>query len=131
MEWRDVGDHTAFTFNDASTWDADDISFTVGGADPLEFYRSDGWDGFDPFNDTGRSYEEMSEIYGESCECEIRKIIGNAVSNNFAWGDLLRFIPEGQQIVSITPNYKGGRSRNPEAVTLILSDGEKVTLKLC
>lgn len=131
MEWRDVGDHTVFTFNDTSNWDADDVDFTVGGADPQEFYQSDAWAGFDPFNDTGRSYEEMSESYGESCEREIRKIIGNAVPKNFSWDDLLRFIPEGQQIVSITPAYRSRRSRSPETVTLILSNGEEVMLKLC
>jgi hypothetical protein len=130
-EWRNVGEHTVFTFNDASNWDVDDVDFTVGGADPQEFYQSDARAGFDPFNDTGRSYEEMSESYGESCEREIRKIIGNAVPKNFSWDDLSRFIPEGQQIVSITPGYKSRRSRSPEAVTLILSNDEKVTLKLC
>jgi hypothetical protein len=130
-EWRDVGEHTVFTFNDASNWDVDDVDFTVGGANPQEFYKSDAWAGFDPLNDTGRSYEEMSESYGESCEREIRKIIGNAVPKNFSWDDLLRFVPEGQLIVSITPNYRGRRSRSPETVTLILSNGEKVALKLC
>ncbi len=131
VEWHDVGDQTVFTFNDTSNWDVDDVDFTVGGADPQEFYRSDAWAGFDPFNDTGRSYEEMSESYGESCEREIRRIIGNAVPKNFSWDDLSRFIPEGQQIISITPAYRSRRSRSPEAVTLILSNGEKVKLKLC
>ncbi len=131
MEWRDVGDHTVFTFNDTSNWDVDDVDFTVGGADPQMFYRSDAWAGFDPFNDTGRSYEEMSESYGESCEREIRKIIGNAVPQNFSWDDLLRFVSEGQQIVSITPAYRSHRSHRPETVTLILSNDEQVRLKIC
>lgn len=130
-EWRDVGDRTVFTFNDASNWDINDVGFTVGGADPQEFYQSYAWAGFDPFNDTGRSYEEMSESYGESCEREIRKIIGNAVPKNFSWDDLLRFVPEGQQIASITPNYRDRSSSSPETATLTLSSGEKVTLKLC
>ena len=73
----------------------------------------------------------MFESYGESCDREVRKVVGNAVPKNFSWEDILRFVPEGQQIVSITPNYRGRRSRSPETVTLTLSNGEKVTLRLC
>ncbi len=129
-EWRDVGDQAVFTFNDTSNWDVESVGFTVGGADPQEFYRADAWAGFDPFNDDGRSYDEMSESYGESCEREIRKVIGNAIPRNFSWDDLTRFVPEGERIVSFTPQYKGCRSRRPETVMLTLSNEEKVRLRI-
>lgn len=129
-EWRDVGDQPVFTFNDTSNWDVDSVDFTVGGADPQEFYRADAWAGFDPNNDDGRSYDEMTDSYGESCEREIRKVIGNAIPRNFSWDDLLRFIPEGDQIIDVTPQYKSRRNRRPEVVTLTLSNDEKVALKI-
>jgi hypothetical protein len=72
----------------------------------------------------------MSDSYGESCEREIRKVIGNALPENFCWDDLLRFAPEGLQIAAIIPEYKTCRSRRPETVTLTLSNDEKVTLRL-
>lgn len=129
-EWNEVGDHAVFTFNDSSNWDVDSVDFTVGGADPQEFYQTDAWAGFDPDNDDGRSYEEMSDSYGESCEREIRKVIGNALPENFCWDDLMRFAPEGLQVVAITPEYKTRRSRRPETVMLTLSNDEKVSLRL-
>ncbi len=129
-EWRDVGDQVVFTFNDTSNWDVDSVDFTVGGADPREFYGADAWAGFDPNNDDGRSYDEMSESYGESCEREIRKVIGNAIPRNFSWDDLIRFVPEGEEIASFIPQYKGRRSRRPETVTLTLSNEESVRLKI-
>ena len=129
-EWRDVGDHVVFTFNDPSNWEVDSVDFTVGGAAPQDFYKMDAWAGFDPENDDGRSHKEMSESYGQSCEREIRKIIGNAVPMNFSWDDLMKFVPGGQQIASITPEYKGHRSQIPAAVTLALNNGEEISLKL-
>jgi hypothetical protein len=65
-------------------------------ADPQDIYQTDAWAGFDPSNDQGRSLEEMSESYRESSESEIRNLIGNAVPKYFSWGDLLRFVPEGE-----------------------------------
>jgi hypothetical protein len=129
-EWNEVGDHAVFTFNDSSNWDVDSVDFTVGGADPQAFYQTDAWAGFDPDNDDGRSYEEMSDSYSESCEREIRKVIGNAIPENFCWDDLLRFAPEGLQVAAITPEYNSGRSRRPETVILTLSNDERVTLRL-
>jgi hypothetical protein len=32
---------------------------------------------------------------------EISNLIGNAVPKNFSWDDLLRFVPEGKQIVAV------------------------------
>lgn len=124
--WNGVGDHTVFTFNDPSNWDVDDVDFTVGGADPQAFYQAEAWAGFNPDNDEGRDYEEMSESYGQSCEREIRKLIGNAVPANFSWGDLTGFVPAGQQIACITPEY----SHRPQTVTLTLLNNETIELKL-
>lgn len=53
----------------------------------------------------------MSESYRESCEREIRNLIGNAVPKNFSWNDLLRFVPEGEQIIAVTPEYKSHEMR--------------------
>ncbi len=128
-EWNEVGDYTVFTFNDPDNWDVNGVDFTVGGAQPREFYGSEAWGGFDPYNDE-RSYEEMSESYGESCDRHIRRIIGNAVPDDFRWEDLIRFVPDGVQITAITPEYKSPRSRNPTKVTLTLGNGEKITLRL-
>lgn len=128
-EWQKIGQQTVFTFNDPSNWDADDVDFTVGGALPQEFYEADAWAGFDPYNDDGRSYEEMSESYRQSCEREIRKLIGNAVPENFSWDDLLKFIPEDKQITSLNLDYRSRRSRRPQSVTLVLSDEECISLK--
>ncbi len=72
----------------------------------------------------------MSDSYGESCEREIRKVIGNAIPRNFSWDDLIRFVPEGEKIVSFAPQYKGRRSHRPETVTLTLSNDEKVILRI-
>lgn len=129
-EWRDVGDQVVFTYNDPSNWDVDSVDFTVGCANPQAFYESDAWAAFDPVNDDGRSYEEMSESYEQSCEREIRKLIGNAVPQDFSWGDLISFVPEGKKIVCLTPEYKGRRSHRPETVSLSLSNGEEIRLRV-
>ncbi|MBO0862953.1 MAG: hypothetical protein J2P21_31545 [Chloracidobacterium sp.] len=46
-----------------------------------------------------RSYQEMSESYRELCEREIRNLICNAVPTKFSWEDLMKFVPEGEQII--------------------------------
>lgn len=130
VKWRDVGNHVVFTFNDPSNWDVDSVDFTVGGADPQVFYQSDAWAAFDPTNDDGRSYEEMSESYEQSCEREIRKIIGNAVPQDFSWDDLIRFVPEGEKIIRLAPEYKSRRSHKLETVLLSLSNEEEVRLRV-
>jgi hypothetical protein len=129
-EWREISNHVVFMFNDPNNWDIDKVDFTVGGADPQDFYRTDAWAGFDPSNDQGRSREEMSESYQESCEREIRNLIGNAVPKNFSWDDLLRFVPEGEQIIAVTPEYKSRRKHRPAGVILLLSNDEMVRLSL-
>jgi hypothetical protein len=129
-EWREISNHVVFTFNDPNNWDVDKVDFTVGGADPQDFYQTDAWGGFDPSNDQGRSREEMSESYCESCEREIRNLIGNAVPKNFSWDDLLRFVPDGEQIIAVTPEYKSRRKHRPMGVILLLSNDEMVRLSL-
>src|SRR5262245_31033295 len=129
-EWREVNNHVVFTFNDPNKWDVEHVDFKVGGADQQDFYQTDAWGGFDPKNDQGRSYQEMSESYRKSCEREIRNLIGNAVPKNFSWDDLLRFLPEGEQIVAITPEYKSRRKHRPAGVILLLSNDEMVRLSL-
>ena len=107
------------------------MTFSVPtGADPQDFYQTDAWGSFDPKNDQGRSYQEMSESYRESCEREIRNLIGNAVPKNFSWNDLLRFVPEGEQIIAVTPEYKSRRKHRPVSVILLLSNDEIVRLSL-
>jgi hypothetical protein len=44
--------------------------------------------------------------------------------------DLLRFVPEGQQIAGITPEYKSHRNHRLVAVSLTLNNGESIRLKL-
>jgi hypothetical protein len=129
-EWREINNHVVFAFNDPNNWDVENVDFTVGGADPQDFYQTDAWGGFDPQNDQGRSREEMSESYCESCEREIRNLIGNAVPKNFSWDDLLRFVPEGEQIIAVTPEYKSRRKHRPAGVILLLSNDELVRLSL-
>jgi hypothetical protein len=129
-EWREIDSHVVFTFDDPNNWDVDNVDFTVGGADPQDFYQTDAWAGFDPSNDQGRSREEMSESYRESCEREIRNLIGNAVPKNFSWDDLLRFVPEGEQIIAVTPEYRSRRKHKPVSVVLLLSNDEMVRLSL-
>jgi len=129
-EWREISNHVVFTFNDPNNWDIDKVDFTVGGADPQDFYQTDAWAGFDPSNDQGRSREEMSESYQESCEREIRNLIGNAVPKNFSWDDLLRFVPEGEQIIAVTLEYRSRRKQRPISVILLLSNDEMVRLSL-
>jgi hypothetical protein len=129
-KWREICNHIVFTFSDADNWDVENVDFTVGGADPQDFYQTDAWAGFDPNNDEHRSYEEMSDSYRESCEREIRKVIGNTVPDNFSWEDLSRFIPEGLQIVAVTPEYKSLRNRKPVNLMLILSNDEIIRLRL-
>jgi len=129
-EWREISNHVVFAFNDPNNWDIDKVDFIVGGADPQDFYQTDVWAGFDPNNDQGRSHEEMSESYCESCKREIRNLIGNAVPKNFSWDDLLRFVPEGEQIIAVTPEYKSRRKHRPAGVNLLLSNDELVRLSL-
>src|SRR5262245_46679328 len=105
-EWREIDNHVVFAFRHPNNWDITNVDFTVGGADPQDFYQTDAWAGFNPHNDEGRSKEEMTESYRESCEREIRNLIGNAVPKNFSWDDLLRFVPEGEQIIAVSPVYK-------------------------
>src|SRR5262245_35087222 len=96
-EWREIDNHVIFAFSNPNNRDAGNVDFTVGGADPQDFYQTDAWAGFDPQNGEGRSYQEMSESYRESCEREIRNLIGNAVPKNFSWEDLMKFVPEGSR----------------------------------
>jgi hypothetical protein len=72
----------------------------------------------------------MSESYRESCEREIRNVIGNAVPENFSWEDLLRFTPEGLQIAAVTPEYKSLRNRRTVNLLLILSNDEMLRLRI-
>jgi hypothetical protein len=129
-DWREIENHVVFAFSDPKNWDVDSVDLTVGGADPQDFYQTDAWGGFDPSNDQGRSREEMSRSYRESCEREIRNLIGNAVPKNFSWDDLLRFVPEGEQIIAVTPEYKSRRKHRPASVILLLSNDEIVRLSL-
>jgi hypothetical protein len=58
----------------------------------------------------------MLESYRESGEREIRNLIGAAVPKNFSWDNLLRFEPEGEQIIAVTPVDRSRlRSRAPIA----------------
>ncbi len=125
-EWREINNHVVFAFSDPNNWGVENVDFAVGGADPQDFYRTDAWGGFDPKNDQGRSYQEMSESYRGSCEREIRNLIGNAVPKNFSWEDLLRFVPEGEQIIAVSPVYKSKRKRNPDSVILLLSNNDEI-----
>jgi hypothetical protein len=129
-EWREINNHIVFAFSDPNNWGVENVDFAVGGADPQDFYQTDAWGGFDPKNDQGRSYQEMSESYRESCEREIRNLIGNAVPKNFSWNDLLRFVPEGEQILEVSPVYKSRRKHMPDGVILLLSNDEMVRLSL-
>jgi hypothetical protein len=90
--------------------------------------RRAAWGGFDPKNDQGCSHQEMSESYRESCEREIRNLIGNAVPKNFSWEDLMKFVPDGEQIIAVTPEYKSRRKYMPAGVILLLSNDEVVRL---
>jgi hypothetical protein len=119
-----------FAFSNPNNWDVSNVDFTVGGSDPQDFYQTDVWGGFDQQNGEGRSREEMSESYRGSCEREIRNLIGNAVPKNFSWGDLLRFVPEGEQIIAVTPEYKSRRKHRPVSVILLLSNDEILRLSL-
>jgi hypothetical protein len=65
----------------------------------------------------------------ESCEREIRNLIGNAVPMNFSWEDLMKFVPEEEQIIAVSPVYKSRRHR-PVSVILLLSNDEVVRLSL-
>lgn len=60
----------------------------------------------------------MSESYRESREREIRNLIGDAVPKNISWDDLLRFVPEGEQIIAVTPEYRSRRKHRPAASTI-------------
>jgi hypothetical protein len=126
-QWHEISNHTVFAFSNPNNWNVDSFYFTVGGADPQGFYQSDAWAGFDPSNDQGRSREEMSESYRESCEREIRNLIGNAVPKNFTWDDLLKFVPEGEQIIAVTPEYKSRRKHRPVSIMITLSNDEMLT----
>jgi len=129
-EWREINGHVVFAFSNPNNWDVSKVDFTVGGADPQDFYQTDAWGGLDPRNGEGRSREEMSESYRGSCEREIRNLIGHAVPKNFSWDDLLRFVPEGEQIIAVTPEYKSRRKHRPVSVILLLSNDEIVRLSL-
>jgi hypothetical protein len=129
-EWREISDHVVFTFNDPNNRDVCKVDFTVGGADPQDFYQTDAWAGFDPNNDQWHSPEEISESYRQSCEREIRNLIGNAVPKSFSWDDLLRFVPEGEQIIAVTPEYTSRRKHRPVSVIIILSNEEMIRLRL-
>ena len=54
----------------------------------------------------------MLESYRESCEREIRNLIGAAVPKNFSWDNLLRFEPEGEQIIAVTPVDRSRRKQD-------------------
>jgi hypothetical protein len=72
----------------------------------------------------------VPESYRESCEREIRNLIGNAVPKNFSWEDLMMFVPNGEQIIEVSPVYKSRRQHMPVGVILLLSNDEIVRLSL-
>jgi hypothetical protein len=51
-------------------------------------------------------------------------------AKNFSWDDLLRFVPEGEQIIAVTPEYKSRRKHRPASVILLLNNDEIVRLSL-
>src|SRR5262249_35246104 len=46
------------------------VDFTVGGADPQDFYQTDAWAGFDPYNGEGRM----------SCLISVVSVVGTCAS---------------------------------------------------
>jgi len=54
------------------------------------------------------------------CERGIRNLIGNSVPKNFSWDDLLKFIPEVEQLVAVTPEYKSRRKNRPVSLVLVI-----------
>jgi hypothetical protein len=49
---------------------------------------------------------------------------------NFSGDDLLRFVPEGEQVTAVTPEHKSRRKRRPASVILLPSNDEMVRLSL-
>jgi hypothetical protein len=130
LEWRNVGNRVVFAFNRSSAQGVTDVDFIVGGADPRKFYQAFAWAGFDRKSANGSDDEEKANGYRESCEREARKIIGNAVPKNFSLDDLSRFVRGDRRIVRIAFEYRNGHDQQPAAVRLLLSDKQKIRLKL-
>jgi hypothetical protein len=59
------------------------------------------------------------------CEREIRNLIDNAHPKNFSWDDLLRFVPEEEQIIALTPEYRSRRKHTPVSAIPLLSNSER------
>ena len=69
-------------------------------------------------------------LVAEEIDFSVLGLIGNAVPKNFSWDDLLKFVPEGEQLVAVTPEYKSRRKHRPVSLVLMLSNDEIVRLRL-
>ncbi len=67
----------------------------------------------------------ISVSKGNMCD-----LIGNAVPKNFTWDDLLKFVPEGERIMAVTPEYKSRRKHRPVSIMIILSNDGMIRLRL-
>jgi hypothetical protein len=61
---------------------------------------------------------------------DMHDLIGNAVPKNFTRDDMLKFVPEGEQIMAVTPEYKSRRKHRPVSIMIILSNDDMVRLRL-
>lgn len=136
--WFDVtGVTNVFSFTDPSSYDAGDISWTVGTTDPLDFLANEVWFGFSPDDD--EDYDHQEEQYRDSVNAWKRRLIGDCVPRHFQFHDVQRQMPtKVSPIVSIKyvlPRKKRGVTpaqddRQPVAIIARNAAGERKHLKL-
>jgi hypothetical protein len=132
--WQPVTAATVFAFNDPDSWDVDSVKFIVGTTNPLGFYQTEAWAGFDPQNDD-YDYDQIQESYAASCMAHIRALIGDAIPADFDIFDIQANMQTKEaRITSIRYHYprhsKAQRHVKPIAITARNSAGEKKRLKL-
>ncbi len=104
-EWTTIpADTTVFCFEEPSSYDVEEIDFTVGTDNPVVFLQGDAWSGFQP-SDTA-DYDPQHDNFGDSVDALIRKLKGNCVPRQFSLYELEQFIESNEAVKQVVYRYQ-------------------------
>jgi len=106
LEWTTIPaeNTTVFCFEEPSSYDVEEIDFTVGTDNPVAFLQGDAWSGFQP-SDTA-DYDPQHDNFGDSIDALIRKLKGNCVPRHFSLYDLEQFIENNEAVKQVVYRYQ-------------------------
>ncbi len=108
---------------EANNWDVNDAEFLFAGLAPKEFLKSNyAWMPFDPSNED-HDYETIEAAYTKSIQETMRRVVGNAIPQDFSYSDLRSAVGYKNDILAIKV-IKADRGYYPEAVHVKYVDKE-------